>query len=550
MIETACDVEVTTAGRRRPGEDGVQRARHRGRADPDHQVRRLPLVDRGARAEELADRCTRTLERAEADGVDALLAEQRDVARRVLGGAPTSNCAATTRRQQAIRWNLFQLAQASARTQEQGIAAKGVTAGGYDGHYFWDTEVYVVPFLAYTDQEAARKLIRFRWAMLDAACARAPEMSQVGALYPWRTINGEEASAYYAAGTAQYHINAAVVFALAATSRPPATSTSSPTRAPRSSSRPPGCGPTSASTTRNGSHGVPHPSGHRARRVHDRRQRQHVHERDGAVQAALRRPHGALPRPSGTRRRSRRSGRDTDLDLGELDDWDAAADAMFIPFDEELGIHPQDASFLELEPWDWEGTPADKYPLLLNFHPLVIYRHQVLKQADVVLATFLRREHFSPEQKRRNFDYYDPITTGDSSLSACVQSIVAAEVGYDELALDYFHRALYLDLCDSHGNTADGVHVANVGGVWAGIVHGFAGHGRTRRPPANSRPACRHRGTASRSGSGATAATLQVDLESDRCTLTVLDGIGVPIRDGHERLVVTPDAPYVIAAAP
>ena len=116
--------------------------------------------------------------------------------------------------QQAIRWNIFQLAQASARTHEQGIAAKGVTGGGYDGHYFWDTEVYVVPFLAYTDQEAARKVVRFRWAMLDAACQRAAEMSQVGALFPWRTINGEEASAYYAAGTAQYHINAAVVFAL------------------------------------------------------------------------------------------------------------------------------------------------------------------------------------------------------------------------------------------------------------------------------------------------------------------------------------------------
>ena len=148
---------------------------------------------------------------------------------------------------------------------------------------------------------------------------------------------------------------------------------------------------------------------------------------------------------------------------------------MFIPFDEELGIHPQDTEFLDLEPWDWEGTPPDKYPLLLNFHPLVIYRHQVLKQADVVLAMFLRGEQFSEDQKRRNFDYYDPITTGDSSLSACVQAIVAADVGYEDSAVDYFTRALYLDLCDAHGNTSDGVHIASAGGVWAGIVHGFAG---------------------------------------------------------------------------
>ena len=100
------------------------------------------------------------------------------------------------------------------QTQEQGIAAKGVTGGGYEGHYFWDTETYVVPFLAYTSPDMARKVMRFRWRQLDKARLRAQEVNQVGALYPWRTINGEEASAYYAAGTAQYHINAAIAFAL------------------------------------------------------------------------------------------------------------------------------------------------------------------------------------------------------------------------------------------------------------------------------------------------------------------------------------------------
>ena len=113
-----------------------------------------------------------------------------------------------------MRWNLFQLAQASGQTQEQGIAAKGVTGGGYEGHYFWDTETYVIPFLAYTSPDAARKLLRFRWRQLPQARQRAAEVNQIGALYPWRTINGEEASAYYAAGTAQYHINAAIAFAL------------------------------------------------------------------------------------------------------------------------------------------------------------------------------------------------------------------------------------------------------------------------------------------------------------------------------------------------
>ena len=153
-----------------------------------------------------------------------------------------------------------------------------------------------------------------------------------------------------------------------------------------------------------------------------------------------------------------------------------AADAMCVLYDDELGINPQDDAFLGHEPWDWEGTPDDKYPLLLNFHPLVIYRHQVLKQADVVMAIFLRSDDFPPDVQRRNFDYYDAITTGDSSLSACVQSIMAAEVGHLELATSLLPTSrCMLDIADTHGNTVDGAHIANVGGVWAGLVHGFAG---------------------------------------------------------------------------
>ena len=229
--------------------------------------------------------------------------------------------------------------------------------------------------------------------------------------------------------------------------------------------------------------------------------------------------------------------RHTGLDVTELDDWDAAADAMFIPFDDEQMIHPQDTAFLDLKPWDWDGVPAEKYPLLLNFHPLVIYRHQVLKQADVVLAMYLRTHHFSDEQKRRNFDFYDPITTGDSSLSACVQGIMAAQVGHRQLAIDYFHRALYLDICDVHANTADGVHIANCGGVWAGIVHGFAGMSETgevlkfapRLPDGwNSVRFRLHRH----------GSAVQAELTADGITLTHVDGLGVPVRHGDVTTVV------------
>ena len=147
---------------------------------------------------------------------------------------------------------------------------------------------------------------------------------------------------------------------------------------------------------------------------------------------------------------------------------------MQLPYDEDLQVHSQDNDFMTLEPWDWT-TPRSKYPLLLHFHPLVIYRHQVLKQADTVLAMFLQWQDFTAEEKRRAFDFYDPITTGDSTLSACVQGIMAAEVGYGEAALDHFTHALFIDLDDTHGNTIDGVHIASTGGVWSSLVSGFAG---------------------------------------------------------------------------
>ena len=164
-----------------------------------------------------------------------------------------------------------------------------------------------------------------------------------------------------------------------------------------------------------------------------------------------------------------------DLEEEEVERWAKAAERMFIPYEEHLGMHPQDAHFLDREVWDLEETPAENRPLLLHYHPLVIYRFQVIKQADVVLALFLRGDEFTVEEKRANFEYYDPITTGDSSLSSVVQSIIAAEVGYHELALRYFYQSMFVDLADLQGNACDGVHVASTGGVWSALVYGFGG---------------------------------------------------------------------------
>ncbi len=526
VVDTGCDHDVTTVVNH-----DLAKSVFTFDAHADQTIRITKYVtyhtSRGIPVEELADRCTRTIDRATGMGRRQIYAEQRswldhfwtnsDVE---IVGDPAA--------QQAIRWNLYQLAQASARTHEQGIAAKAVTAGGYDGHYFWDTEVYVLPFLAYTNPEAARKLLRFRYHILDAARARAAELSQRGALYPWRTINGEEASAYYAAGTAQYHINAAVVYALEKYLNASGDLDFLADEGAEILVETARMYEDLGFYATNGEkrfhiHGVTGPDEYTT--VVNDNLYTNVMARFTMRYAARSLAFLREWNPDAYAAIARRTG----LTDEEIASWHLACDAMYLPYDAELGIHPQDDSFLERERWDFASTPSDKYPLLLHFHPLVIYRHQVLKQADVVLAMFLRGEHFDVDEKRRNFDYYDPITTGDSSLSACVQSIVAAEIGYEDLALDYFHQSLYLDLADTHANTADGVHVANAGGVWAGLVYGFAGlvdtgdhlEFRPRLPGAWTSMSFRLQ----RHGS-----SIQVTVDEAGATVEVISGNPVPIR--------------------
>lgn len=449
-------------------------------AYPGHPITLTKVVayhtSRGVPSRELIDRCHRTLDRVVEEGIDHQFKcqqiwldgfwERSDV-----------EVADQPEIQQALRWNLFQVAQASARAEGNGIPAKGVTGSGYGGHYFWDTEIYVLPFLTYTTPQVSRAALRFRYGLLDAARKRAVQLSLRGVLFPWRTINGEEASAYYAAGTAQYHIDADVAYALSQY----ANATGDEDFLKREGIdilvgtarmwadlgfwREEGEGEDGTFHI----HGVTGPDEYttvvndnlftnvmaRFNLRHAAHSVQKIKETDPAAYELL--------------------VRRLELDEREIVEWRKYADAMAIPFDAHIGVHPQHDHFLEREVWDLPKTPLDKRPLLLNYHPLVIYRLQVIKQTDVVLALFLQGDHFTAEEKFNDFSYYDPITTGDSTLSAVVQSIIAAEVGYHELALRYFYAALFVDLADRHANTADGVHVASTGGVWSALVCGFGG---------------------------------------------------------------------------
>jgi alpha,alpha-trehalose phosphorylase len=376
--------------------------------------------------------------------------------------------------QQALRWNLFQILQASARAEGTGIPAKGLTGQTYEGHYFWDTEIYLLPFLTYTAPRIARNLLLFRHSMLEEARLRARAVNQLGALFPWRTINGEEASAYYAAGTAQYHINADIVHAVrkyveltddvALLFNEGAEILVETARLWFDLGF--------FSKNRQGRfciHGVTGPDEYTTVVNNNTYTNLMARENLGFAAATVR--HMAERYPDHYATLVHKTG----FALEEAQNWQRAADNMHVPFDEATGIHPQDDNFLEGEVWELRKTPKDKFPLLLYHHPLYIYRRQVLKQADVVLAMFLLGNEFTQEQKKRNFDYYDPLTTGDSSLSACIQSIVAAEIGDAENAIKYARYALLMDLADVGGNVKDGCHIASMGGTWMVAVYGFAG---------------------------------------------------------------------------
>ncbi len=501
-------------------------------------------TSRGVPPRELTDRCDRTLDRAAQSGIE----EQFDDQRAWLSGyweRSDVEVEGQPEVQQALRWNLYQIAQASARAEEAGIPAKGVTGSGYGGHYFWDTEVYVLPFLTYTTPHASRAALRFRYAMLPAARRRAEQLTQKGVLFPWRTINGEEASAYYAAGTAQYHIDADISYALcqyvAATDDEEFLTSEGIDILVETARLWADLG-----FWRKGESGTFHIHGVTGPDEYTTVVNDNLFT-NVMARFNLRRAVDAVEQirknnPTAYERMVMR------LRLGseESDDWARVAEALAIPFDTHQGIHPQAAHFLDREMWDLAKTPVDKRPLLLNYHPLVIYRFQVLKQADVVLALFLQGDKFTAEEKLADFEYYDPITTGDSTLSGVVQAIIAAEVGYHDLALRYFTSSLFVDLANLHGNTADGVHVASTGGIWRALVCGFGGF-RDYEGLFTIDPRLPSTWESLTSRLTLKGTRLRIRVESERLELVVEDGDRATVTVRGEKITVCAGQPVAVA---
>jgi alpha,alpha-trehalose phosphorylase len=493
-----------------------------------------------ATAEELAARAERTLRRNRAIGEQRLFEEQRerlddfwehgDVEIR---GDPAV--------QQSVRFNLFQVFQATARAEGYGVPAKGLSGQGYEGHYFWDAEIYVLPYLIYTAPRVARNLLQFRCRMLDQARERARELGHRGALFPWRTINGEEASAYYAAGTAQYHIDADIVYALRkyvqASGDARFLCESGAELIVETARLWMDLG--FFSEQKGGAfciNGVTGPDEYTA--VVDNNRYTNMMARENLL--------GAVAIVETLRHRYPDDLRDlvrkTGFEASELEQWRRAAERMHLPVDEKTGIHPQDDDFLEKEVWDCAATPPEKYPLLLHYHPLVLYRHQVIKQADVVMAMFLVGHEFSAEEKKRNFDYYDPLTTRDSSLSSCIQGIIASEVGYPEKAFDYFLDAALVDLADIGGNVTDGVHIASAGGTWMALVYGFGGM-RDHEREISFRPRLPADWEGLRFRIEIRGQRMEVDMDREGTSYRLLEGSGLLLRHEDEEFRLLPDAP-------
>jgi alpha,alpha-trehalose phosphorylase len=396
-------------------------------------------------------------------GWDGLAAEQREYLDGFWDRADVE-LDGDTEIQQAVRFGMFQVLQAGARAEGRPVAAKGLTGTGYDGHAFWDTEIFVLPVLTWTTPQAAAHALRWRRATLPEAAERARQLGKAGAAFPWRTINGAECSGYWPASTAAFHINAAIADAVI--SYVDATGD-------RDFERDTGL-ELLAATARMwrslGHHdaaggfridGVTGPDEYSA--VADNNVYTNLMAQrnlDAAADAAYRHPHradqlGVTPE--------------------EVAAWRHAARSMFVPYDEKLGVHPQAERFTEHEAWDFVGTSAKQYPLMLNFSYFDLYRKQVVKQADLVLAMQLRPDAFTAEERERNFAYYERLTVRDSSLSACTQAVMAAETGHLRLAYDYLGEAAMIDLEDLQHNTRDGLHLASLAGAWIALVEGFGG---------------------------------------------------------------------------
>ena len=437
------------------------------RLEPGQRLRILKLLGYGWSSvrsrQALWDQVAAAITAAQHTGWDGLQSEQRQYLD-TFWARTDVELDGDAQMEHAARFGLFHVLQASARAERRAIPAKGLTGTGYDGHAFWDTETFVLPALTSSRPEAARDALLWRHSTLPAARERAAALGHTGAAFPWRTIAGEECSAYWPAGTAAFHVNADIADAVLRY----VDATEDEDFEAREGLE---LLVETARLWRSLGH---HDADNRFRLPGMTGPDEYSALGDNNVYTNLMAQQNLRAAAELARRHPAEAGR-LGVDEDERSAWKAAADAMYIPYDADLGVHPQAELFTTYDVWDFEATPPDRYPLFLHFPYFDLYRRQVVKQADLALAMHLRDDAFTDEEKARNFAYYEALTVRDSSLSAITQAVLAAEVGHLDLAYDYLSEVAQMDLGDLHHNTRNGLHMASLAGAWTVIVAGFGG---------------------------------------------------------------------------
>jgi alpha,alpha-trehalose phosphorylase len=460
-------------------------------------------------------------------GWDGLLADQRSYLDDFWGRADVE-IKGDTELQVAVRVCLFHCLQAAARAEGRAIPAKGLTGSGYDGHTFWDTETFVLPVLSYTVPDAARDALRWRHATLGLARDRAAVLGLEGAAFPWRTIRGQECSGYWPAGTAAFHINADIADAVVRYQD---------AADDQAFERDVGLEllVETARLWRSLGH---HDAEGRFRIDGVTGPDEYSAIADNNVYTNLMAQRNLRAAADAAERHAERAAQ-LGVDTEEAAAWRDAADAVMVPYDETLGVHCQSEEFTEHQRWDFENTRPDRYPLLLHYPYFDLYRKQVVKQADLVLALHLRGDAFDDEEKIRNFDYYEALTVRDSSLSACTQAVIAAEVGHLELAYDYFGEAALIDLDDLEHNTRDGLHIASLAGAWLAAVAGFGGM-RDHAGALSFKPRLPPQLPGLTFGLSFRGRQLRVEVDQKQATYSLRAGEVVDVTHHTEHITVTP----------
>jgi alpha,alpha-trehalose phosphorylase len=411
-------------------------------------------------AQALQDQVDAALLAGMATGFDGLLAEQRTTLDEFWAGADVEVGGAPAI-QQAVRFSLFHAYQAAARAEQRAIPAKGLTGPGYDGHAFWDSEAFVLPLLTATAPDAAADALRWRHSTIELARDRARTLGQSGAAFPWRTIRGEECSAYWPAGSAAVHVNADIAGAAARYVRWTQDAAFERDYAL----------PILVETARLwsglGYHGIDghfHIDGVTGPDEYSALGNDNVYTNLTAAQN--------LQFAAAAAERWPAEAAALQVSEDELAGWVTAAETIAVPFDELRNVHQQDRGFTDRQVWNFGDH---QYPLLLNATYFDLYRKQVVKQADLILALHWCGDAFTATQKANAFAYYEPLTVRDSSLSAASQAVIAAEVGQLQLAADYLAESGLMDLEDIEHNTKDGLHIASLAGTWIALVAGFGG---------------------------------------------------------------------------